>query len=48
MQFDHGDGRAHVTGQHVNIHTVVDQRKGRKGVAQTLQGAVLLCDGTNQ
>ena len=41
VPFDHADAGAHLYGQCMYIHTVVQQRKGRIGVAQALERSVL-------
>ena len=41
MPFNHADAGAHLYGQRMYIHAVVEQRKGRIGVAQAVERAVL-------
>ena len=41
MPFNHADAGAHLYRQRMYIHTVVQQRKGRIGVAQAVERAVL-------
>ena len=43
MPFNHADAGAHLYRQRMYIHAVVEQRKGRIGVAQTVKRAVLPC-----